>query len=151
LIQISENFFVLSTMVILVIGNQPGLVECRQKFGEDHQYQFAESHADAREFINSETVVFDFMVDGRDLQIYQDFSGVVFLDVSRHTWTDMAGSRATFFGFCGLATFLNREILEVSLLENTDLDKLENVCRKLNTKFAVVKDQVGLVYCSRYA
>jgi 3-hydroxybutyryl-CoA dehydrogenase len=44
-----------------------------------------------------------------------------------------------------MPTFLSREIFEVSSSQNADLEKLEEACGRLNTKFAAVKDQVGLV------
>ncbi len=56
-----------------------------------------------------------------------------------------AETKSTFFGFSGLPTFLNREIFEVSLARKNNIEKLREICDKLNTKFAVVKDQVGLV------
>ncbi|MEJ0057302.1 MAG: 3-hydroxyacyl-CoA dehydrogenase family protein [Bacteroidota bacterium] len=43
------------------------------------------------------------------------------------------------------ANLFDREILEVSLLNNDQAAVLKNTCDSLNTKFAVVADQVGLV------
>jgi len=134
-------------MEILVIGSNVSLLECRQKFGEQHQYCHREDLTDAGEFLKPEAIVFDFLVSERHpFGVYKDFSGSVFLDVSRNAWTEIVGeSRATFYGFCGLPTFLNREILEVSLLKGEHKDKLGEICLALNTKFAIVNDQVGLV------
>ncbi len=133
-------------MEILVIGSDTNLIECRKKFGDQHQYRFAENHARAGEFLKPETIVFDFLMTEHHHEVYRDFSGVLFLDVSRNTCTEMVGeSTATFFGFCGLPTFLNREILEVSLFKSLDKDKLVETAGVLTTKFAVVNHQVGLV------
>lgn len=135
-------------MEILVIGSDINLAECRQKFGEQHQYGFAEGHAEAARSWRSKTIVFDFQW-GRHLgldEVYRDFSGTVFSDVSRNARTEIPDkSNATFFGFCGLPTFLNREILEVSVLTPLKKDKLAEICRALNTKFAIVNHQIGLV------
>ena len=135
-------------MEIVVIGNEINLKESRQKFGDHHHYRFVNSHLEVENILRPEAIVLDFKISAQPHQIsvYHNFSGVVFLDSSRNALTQMIHeSSATFFGFCGLATFLNREILEVSLLKKKDLDKLEDVCGKLSTKFAIVKDQVGLV------
>jgi 3-hydroxybutyryl-CoA dehydrogenase len=135
-------------MDIVAIGDEINLQESRQKFGDHHHFHFAESHLEAERFLKTESIVLDFKISAQpdQISVYQNFSGIVFLDVSRKSLTQLVGkSSATFFGFCGLPTFLNREILEASLLEKTDLDKLENISRKLNTKFAFVRDQVGLV------
>lgn len=134
-------------MEILVIGSDTGLLECRQKFGDRHQYQLAESRAVAREHLKPGVIVFDF-IEGEHHRnsVYQDFSGVVFLDVSRSAPREMAGgSMAIFIGFCGLPTFVNREILEVSLFRGSDKEKLIEAGNALNTKLAVVNHQVGLV------
>jgi 3-hydroxybutyryl-CoA dehydrogenase len=135
-------------MEILVIGNEINLRECRQKFGDQHQYSFVRNHSEAKEFLKSETIVFDFEISEQPNQIaiYQSFSGIVFLDASRKALTHRVDeARATFFGFCGLPTFLNREILEVSISNLLDRTILLEVCEKLNTKLVVVKDQVGLI------
>ena len=135
-------------MEILVIGNEFNLQESRQKFGDHHHYHFAESHLEVENYLKSEAVILDFKIgaDYNQISVYQNFSGIVFLDVMRNTLDQMIHeSRAIFYGFCGLPTFLNREILEVSLGSKSDENKLKEVCRRLNTKFAIVKDQVGLV------
>jgi len=137
-------------MEILVIGDEINLQEGRAKFGEAHHYQFAGDYSLIEKLMKPESIIFDFLVSKQStqLQVYQKFSGLIFLDVSRVSLTKVVNSietKATCFGFCGLPTFLNRELLEVSLLEKTDLNSLEKVCGLLNTKFAVVKDQVGLV------
>ena len=137
-------------MQILVIGSEVNLKECRQKFGETNQYQLAENSYEVTNALTGEKVVFDFHVGSRRsrFEFYRNFSGVVFLDVSRSSLEELIGSheaRTTFIGFCGLPTFLNREILEVSLIKKEDEVILNELCVKLHTKFAVVKDQVGLV------
>jgi 3-hydroxybutyryl-CoA dehydrogenase len=49
------------------------------------------------------------------------------------------------FGFCGLPTLLNRTLLEVSLYDEADREKLAAVCAALGTDYRVVADRVGLV------
>jgi 3-hydroxybutyryl-CoA dehydrogenase len=134
-------------MEIVVIGGDISVQECQRKFGDQHQYRVSETHSGAGELLKPETVVFDFgMGEPTNHRVYQNFSGIVFVDVSRNAGTEIfRESTATFFGFCGLPTFLNREILEVSLFKELDKNKLGETCRGLNTKFAVVKNQVGLI------
>lgn len=135
-------------MEILVIGDEVNLQECRQKFGEGHYYRNIASHSEENFLFNQKKVIFDFIVGNQHQRIeaYQNYSGIAFLDVSRNSLTQMTrGVNATFFGFCGLPAFLNREILEVSLSKKSDEIELQEVCNKLTTKFAVVKDQVGLI------
>jgi 3-hydroxybutyryl-CoA dehydrogenase len=49
------------------------------------------------------------------------------------------------FGFCGMPTFLNRELLEVSLRFQQDSAELQRICAALHADFVVVDDRVGLV------
>src|SRR6478609_198374 len=137
-------------MEILVIGTDDNLNESRHKFGNQHVYHAAGSHSKAKEFLKPETIVFDFEIGETPnaISFYKDFDGTAFLDLSKNSLKLLIKSAATtttFFGFCGIPTFLSREILEVSLHESDDLGELKDLCLKLNTKFAVVKDQVGLV------
>ncbi len=133
-------------MEILVIGSGDNLEECRAKFGATHQYNCIDSHSKAETFLREDTLVFDFQPV--QIHTYRNFSGMVFLNVSSQSLKHMLNDlelKTIFFGFIGLPTFLNREILEVSLARNVDHEKLKNVCGKLNTKFGVVEDEVALV------
>jgi 3-hydroxybutyryl-CoA dehydrogenase len=137
-------------MEILVIGKEINIEECRQKFGDQHLYKLAEVYSEAKEFLKLGTIVFDFKIseNPNEIQIFRDFEGVIFFDLSKNSLEQLVDSpeaKAVFFGFCGLATFLNREILEVSVSRKGYQGKLEEVCKKLNTKFAIVKDQVALI------
>src|SRR5690349_13484885 len=137
-------------MEILVIGDKINLTECQQKFGDQHLYRLCTVYSEAEDFLNRETVIYDFLISRsvNEIKAYRNFEGFAFLDVSKSTLEQLVNStgvKATFFGFCGMPTFLNRDILEVSLHSKKDSKKLEEVCRDLNTKFAIVKDQVGLI------
>src|SRR5215831_247822 len=119
-------------MEILVIGDEVNLKECRQKFGDQHLYSVAEDHSDTKEFLKTESIIFDFKMkeDPNKITFYQGFNGIAFLDLSKNSLGQIVNSahaRATFFGFIGLPTFVNREILEVSLSREMDLKKLEEV------------------------
>lgn len=137
-------------MEILVIGETKNTVECQQKFGDTHTYHTATSYDEAQKYIGQVQIVFDFLTVSHSEKIdwYENYRGTVFFNTVQTTLSKLIGANsiaATTFGFCGLPTFLLREVLEVSLCQNNDRIKLEEVCARLNTKFAVVKDQPGMV------
>src|SRR6478609_8107073 len=137
-------------MEILVIGMESSLEECRLKFGDNHIYQRVGNHSEAEKILKPDAIVFDFEIDDDSdgISLYRNFDGIAFLGLSKKSLKQLINSAtatATFFGFCGMPTFLNRGVLEVSLHRKIELERLKEVCEKLNTKFAVVNDQVGLV------
>lgn len=137
-------------MNILVIGNEFNLAECQQKFST-HTCIHANTHKEAASLLAQTEVIFDFLTDGipNPLEIYSSKNNLtVFLNTSLVTLETLVKSTKvtnTYFGFCGLPTFLNRELLEVSLYQDADLNLLDAVCKKLTTKYARVADSVGLV------
>jgi len=139
-------------MNVLVIGNKTQQVECAQKFA-GHNILPVSNHLEAEAALVNADIVFDFAI-GRapeQISIYQNQSKVVaFLDVTTQSLSALTRKlnhqvTATLFGFCGLPTFLNRQILEVTVRQTEDLAKLSEVCAKLRTDFSVVDDRVGLV------
>lgn len=136
-------------MNILVIGNEANRVEITQKFGNQHVYQFVERLTESSPIQWAE-VVFDFISAGMPdtLIVYDHISTPVFLDTTFTSLTSIvkaAGLKRTVFGFCGLPTFVNRELLEVCINNKSDEFALNEVCTKLNTKYSLVTDQVGFV------
>jgi 3-hydroxybutyryl-CoA dehydrogenase len=136
-------------MEILVIGSDSQR-ELQQKFGPLHHYKIVANHQDAEIPLKTCDVVFDFLVekDVSGINIYRGHLGiVVFLDTTMTSLKQLniVDDQTLFVGFCGMPTFLDREILEVTLLKEYHLIPLQNMCEKLNTKFAVVADQVGMV------
>ena len=137
-------------MKILVVGSTDDLAETKGKFGAAHDYRLADVQGHVDKFFGECEVVFDFTIvqDRSRLNLYQEQAGLpVFLNASTTTLAQMTGSSLSsgFFGFCGMRTFFNREILEVSVQGNLQLDNLRSVCSALNTKYQVVADRVGLV------
>ncbi len=135
-------------MNILVVGSELNLAECKLKFGDGHQYEFATS-TQVEEKLEKANVIFDFLTDDAS-HFHHDgkIQAPVFLNA---TYTSLANLKnehnVSFlaFGFCGLPSFLNREVLEVSLEDAYQKNELENICKKLNTNFAIVADRAGLV------
>jgi 3-hydroxybutyryl-CoA dehydrogenase len=138
-------------MKILVIGDAQNNSECQQKFGAHHSWYFAPSHAASTGLLADAEVIFDFNPDKETLLNYQSGQPnlFVFLNTTLTTLAELLADEKRvdwrFFGFCGLPTFLNRELLEASIAHADDLPSLETICMKLNTTFECVADQVGLV------
>lgn len=132
-------------MEILVIGDELNWKECREKFGESHMYHWI-GHLDVSEYSKPGSIVFDF--EPRDVATYSQKELTVFVNSSTTTLLRLAEGRqinASVFGFCGLPTFLNREILEVTVLGEGAKMALKEVCRHLNTEYKIVDDKVGMV------
>jgi len=137
-------------MNILIIGDNDSLGQSKQKFGPKHVWHHARNREEAEALLSSVEVVFDFAPDPSSgtMVTYDKMNLVVFFNTSLVTIQSILKSKTTnsrFFGFCGLPTFLNRELLEVSIQKESDLPFLDEICKKLNTKYARVADSVGLV------
>lgn len=139
-------------MNILVIGNEAQQTECALKFA-DHAVTRVSNHFEAVAAFNRVDVVFDFAIARAPEQMsaYQNqLNLIVFLDATTRTLAEFLRRQnhqleVTVFGFCGLPTFLNRPLLEVTVRQNENKMKLREVCASLGTGFSVVDDRVGLV------
>lgn len=136
-------------MNILVVGTDANQAECRHKFGAAHTCLLAESRVSAAESRVSADVIFDFLSSADSLNVYHDFVNPLFINTSFHTLATYAAeglrSKGLITGFCGLPTFLDRPILEASLMNTNDEPALAAVCRDLQTDYKLVSDRVGLV------
>lgn len=140
-------------MNILVIGEQNNLEEAKAKFGESHQFTFETDHREAERFVSTNDLILDFILDEEPykIEIYEDKTNAkVFVNTAKISLAELSNLRshqikATLFGFNGLPTFLSRDILEVSVLNPSDIIQVAEICKKLNTDFLQVDDRVGLV------
>ena len=138
-------------MQILVVGSTSNLEELRQKFGPNHTYMLEESGADSIESIKEAHVVFDFVSDNRAINgRYLNFTNPVFFNTALIALSELLhqadfSQRDSFFGFCGIPTFVNRSVLEVSLSSKKNESLLKEICSQLGTDFVCVEDRVGLV------
>jgi 3-hydroxybutyryl-CoA dehydrogenase len=139
-------------MNILVIGEHVNLVECRQKFGDKHQYSWVEEHRDAEKFLQINGLVFDFIIEEEphQFEIYCENSTTVFLNTCKVSLGELvhlvdSPISSKIFGFNGFPTFLNRDVLEVSMWNPDDELVLRRICDELKTDFMMVDDRIGLV------
>ena len=140
-------------MNILVIGSVLNAQECADKFGKTHTYTLAKHQQTAEKFFSASDVIFDFIIDQdpSQMDVYRDpmkvtaFLNTSFVSLSQLSLAVNHQVNCTLFGFCGMPTFLNREILEVSLRSDADSNALNRICKLIGTDFIFVDDRVGLV------
>jgi 3-hydroxybutyryl-CoA dehydrogenase len=140
-------------MNILIIGESKNLEEAKAKFGDSHQYMFEKDHREAERFIVGSDLVFDFVLDEEpfEVEVYADkANSKIFINTAKISLAELANLgghqiKASLFGFNGLPTFLNRTILETSVLKPYDVPDLVEQCKRLGTELLIVDDRVGLV------
>ncbi|MBS1681438.1 MAG: 3-hydroxyacyl-CoA dehydrogenase [Bacteroidetes bacterium] len=133
-------------MEIVVVGSESNLKECQLKFGPTHGYHHYEEHVQAQERMKTGGIVFDFKPGA--ISGYDREDQVIFLNSTNATLAQILSGKsckAAVFGFCGLPSFLNREILEITLLKKEDQPQLEKICTQLNTHFKIAEDRVGMI------
>jgi 3-hydroxybutyryl-CoA dehydrogenase len=90
--------------------------------------------------------VFDF--EPNDFSIYSERGLTAFVNLANSTLSQLTSGKpiqASLFGFSGIPSFLNRDILETTVLNKEAENSLENVCAKLNTKYKIVEDRIGMI------
>lgn len=140
-------------MNILVIGEQINLDEAKAKFGESHSYTFERDHREAERFVQGSDLVLDFILDEDPFQveIYADKPNTrIFVNTAKISLAELSNLanhnlKSKLFGFNGLPTFLNRSILEATVLNPEDEGQLTELCKTLGTEYLLVDDRVGLV------
>ncbi|MBT1700394.1 3-hydroxyacyl-CoA dehydrogenase [Fulvivirgaceae bacterium PWU4] len=139
-------------MKILIIGEQANFEECREKLGHDHTYSWVGDHREAEKFLDTHSLIFDFIIDEEphEFEIYANKSVTVFLNTCKISLGELAHSvnhkmLCTVFGFNGLPTLFNRPVLELALWQQKDQQQLQKICSSLGTEFMLVDDRVGLV------
>ncbi len=140
-------------MNILVIGNPSNAQECADKFGTTYTYTLAPHQQAAEKFFSASDVIFDFIIDQdpSQMEVYRDhlkvtaFLNTSFVSLSQLSLEVNHQINCTLFGFGGMPSFLNRELLEVSLRSEADSNELNRICKLMGTDFICVDDRVGLV------
>lgn len=135
-------------MKIAIVGTSVEFEEFSQKFGKTHEcihfedYQFLNQTGDIE-------VIFDFSISDNPENYSNYESGVdipIFLNTVKMTLAELAiyyqFNEEMCYGFNGLPTFVNRDIIEVSTLSEKPNTK---IFEQLATDFQFVDDRVGMV------
>ena len=142
-------------MQILVLSGNEMAAEFRQKFpggGNGHTYTFLHSHKLPDEQLEPTDIVFDFLLHEEPERLsYYAPEQVVFCHAATKQLaalvreSGIATTCCTLFGFNGLPALFNRPLLEVSIYQESDAEKLRDICGQLGTDYQVVDDRVGMV------
>lgn len=143
-------------MKILVVGSERIFGEFKEKFaggqaGASHEYEFFGTEGLREEDLEGAQLVFDFTIDDEpeNIEKYLSFEHLtVFCNLSRMSLAEIRYYNpeisCTLVRFNGLPTFLNRPLLEISLMGARDEEKVSRICSSLDTGYAVVADRVGM-------
>jgi 3-hydroxybutyryl-CoA dehydrogenase len=146
-LEIKINLF--HRMNIVVVGNEKSFEECRTKFGGGHQYQYFDEFP----FPNSPKaadIIFDFHADWtrEQLNFYANVkSAPIFLNTVFTTLSNLLPKKSPetkMLGFCGLPTFFNRSIVEITHSQSNS-EILKPLMNELKSDYRIVKDEVGMV------
>lgn len=139
-------------MNVLVVDGLEVKAEFEEKFNGDFAVTFIDSIDLNEDALNGYSIVFDCGIDESPENIgYYDQRDdlFVFLNTIKIQLAELkyhyGEFRCKLFGFNGLPTFVNREYLEVCLLDQEDKAALEYICKELDTEFLLVEDRVGMV------
>jgi 3-hydroxybutyryl-CoA dehydrogenase len=135
---------------IIILGSERQAEELVSKLGPSHTYFRAKKPTDAGKVFSKDRIVFDFTpgTDLFDRGIYVTQPGMtVFLDTTLISLANLAirNEPSEVFGFCGLPTFVNRSIMEVSVTDEKSLVNLKLTFERLSSDYIVVADKVGMV------
>ena len=139
-------------MSVLLIGTIAEAREWELKFGVATTAVVRHSWQEALPDLSQAEVIFDYTHDVVSYPWDSLRGKVVFANCAFRSLGDMLApvseqerDAITFYGFCGLPSFVNRPCFEVSCFDAGTADKLKDICQALQTDFVVVADQAGLI------
>jgi 3-hydroxybutyryl-CoA dehydrogenase len=139
-------------MQVLVLSTPEIAAEFQQKFTALADPIFIHTYHDLEKHLPQTDVVFDFFLQNEPQRLvhYAERENLtVFCDAVKMQLAELALSvenlACNLIGFNGLPTMINRQYLEVSLLQAHAITNLESICKELGTEYLVVEDRVGLV------
>ena len=139
-------------MNILVVDGYEIEDEFKEKFTGDYAITFVDGTDLSHDLLNSYDVIFDFNVDEspENLGFYENKEDkFVFVSTPKIQLAELiyhyGEVKCKLFGFNGLPTFINREYMEVSLLNEADKSALDYITKELDSEYLVVEDRVGMV------
>ena len=114
-------------MKILIIGNENHVQEFKLKFGKHQELTVVEHGFGNEHVVPDNEVVFDFLIDEQpdNFELYQHVEGLpVFVNAPKLSLSELifinGPASCCLIGFNGLPSFLNRSLLEVTLLNSDD-------------------------------
>ena len=137
-------------MNIVVVGSKEQADLIKEKISDDHKLLFSgflsESHLEKAD------VVFDFNVDENteNIEQYINYPNMaVFLNAVTFNLAEQTVYQSkvecNLFGFNGHPTFIERDLLEVSMFNQDNNEVLAEVMANLKLDYQLVDDRVGMV------
>ena len=139
-------------MNILVRGRDPQIDEFLSKFGKINGLEFDKDNTFDTELSRFE-IVFDFFLDESPENLDQYVGKenlIVFCNSVKASLAEFSfyldhNFEFKMVGFNGMHSFLNRELMEITVLKEEDRELVEKVCFQLGSKYVIVEDRVGMV------
>ncbi|MBT1685420.1 3-hydroxyacyl-CoA dehydrogenase family protein [Dawidia soli] len=137
-------------MKILIVGRDQHHQESIQKFGDTHQYTLLTGHDTLPTHLDTADLILDFIIAEQpaNFAVYRKTPTPVFLNTVTRSLAALAAPRfhpGRMVGFNGMHTLLHRPLLELALWSKEDEPWVNSICEKLQTKYVLVEDRVGLV------
>jgi len=138
-------------MDILVLGDKLRATELMQRIPKTHQVTYSTKVNDAS--LPRYNIIFDlnFDDDSNNLQYYSYLRnkiivvGAVKTALASVVFNYHSEVRCQLIGMNTLPTFINRDLLELSILSNDNLPLVESFSQTLNWPYKLVTDRVGMV------
>lgn len=138
-------------MKVLINGDTENFEEFKTKFGENFQYTFVNDIPSSEAVLSKQDFIFDFLIEEQpdNIEFYDALEGpAIFLNTVKTSLSELFFINGSFikntFGFNGLPTFINRDLLEVSVI-GEDMESLKKNLKLLNADYSVVEDRVGMI------
>jgi len=142
-------------MKILAKGNSKRSEELKQKLSlldfevnfidENTTFILKDGNFDAIFDLNFDDNGQSWFLDYEDLRNTPVFVSAVKNSLAQMVFDDKANIQFPLFGINSIETFLNRNLLEVSMLNASNEQLLKDTLNKLNWDYKLVKDRVGMV------
>lgn len=137
-------------MEILVLGDKRRATELMQRIPKEHQVTHSTKVNDAS--LPKYNIIFDlnFDDDSNNLQYYSYLRnkliivGAVKTQLAEAIFNFHGEVRCHLIGMNTLPTFIDRDIMEVSILDNENLPLVETLSQTLNWPYKLVQDRVGM-------
>ena len=142
-------------MEILAIGNEERLKELQKRISDEHNLTTYNSLQNVKLSVKDQEkidVIFDLNFDDDQSHLihFDKMNKPVIVSAVKKQIAEAVHEfeehvKACMIGFNALPTFINREKAEVSLLNDADEPRLNEVMSQLGWDYHLVKDRVGLV------